>query len=137
MSVREDPGARHPETGGDGSAGGDGLVLRRADVELVALLTVARLPDPEAERRRLALLDGVHRSGHQASQALATLTRRGISESRGSHSAWNLGEDAALFLERFAEYAAQIRSAATMFREVAPAMTDATERARTPKPSGG
>lgn len=88
------------------------IVIAPADLASVAELAAARLADPVAERERLTLLEGVFRAGAALYHALSQYSLHALSESRGSHSRWDLSTDAMMLQDALCAYAEAVRRAA-------------------------
>lgn len=99
--------------------------ITASDLDVLAHLTAARFADREQEARRLAQLDEVNGALNALSRTLATLGRHSLSECRGSHSRWDVTEDARAFYHALSTYAALVRTLAAEHRELAAGSTAA------------
>ena len=95
-----------------------------ADLDVLARLTAARFTDAAQEARRLQWLDELNSASACLSRAVATLSRHAISESRGSHSKWDMMEDSRVFYDALARYATLVRDAADEYQRLSSASAE-------------
>src|SRR5688572_13465383 len=98
----------------------ESVEIGRFDLQMLALMTSVRLADEDAEAWRATLLDEVHRAGLDAHRLLGVFVRHAITESRGSHSTWNVGADADAYFRALATYSAAVRRATEQLLALAP-----------------
>jgi len=72
----------------------DIVALARSDLRVASILISVRFDDPAAEQRRLAFVDELLRLTSDLGHALADHARHALSESRGSHSTWDIAAEA-------------------------------------------
>jgi hypothetical protein len=92
-----------------------GVAISRADLELLAALSAARFADPTAEGERARLVIGAHAAGQALATQLALGSRHAISESRGSHSRWDVDADLLAAFDALVAYAAELRRVAARY----------------------
>ena len=107
--------------------------IARSDVLLTAAVVSARLADDSTEQQRLAYLDELLRATSNLGRALIGYARHALSESRGSHSTWDVAADADDVFVALAEYADLTRIVAGAYRGVLPRAGD--EQAEAPNAS--
>lgn len=101
----------------------DDVTIGRSELHIAATVISGRFREPSAERQRLALVDELLRLESNLGRALADHARHALSESRGTHSTWDVAADSAdvyVALQRYAEVlhriAARYRSLAASAR---------------------
>jgi hypothetical protein len=82
----------------------EAVVIAGADLRVASAVISLRFEDVAAEQRRLALVDELLRATSNLSRALAGHARHGLSESRGTHSAWDMASDAEAVFEALVRY---------------------------------
>ena len=87
-----------------------GVAISRADLELLAALSAARFADAEAEAERAKLVIRAHAAGQALGGQLSRGSRHALSESRGSHSAWDVAADLRAAFDALAAYAQEVRA---------------------------
>lgn len=95
------------------------VIIASADLDVVARLTAARFAEREQEVQRLSRVDELNTSASALSRALAAMNRHALSECRGSHSKWDVGEDCRAFHEALSAYAAVVHGIAEDYRGLA------------------
>ncbi len=86
----------------------EAVVIAGVDLRVASAVISMRFDDHEAEQRRLALVDELLRATSNLSRALAGHARHGLSESRGTHSAWDMASDAERVFEALVRYEALV-----------------------------
>jgi hypothetical protein len=88
----------------------------RADSEVIAAATAARLEDPRAEAERVALVREVIHAATDLHAGLRTQTLHALAHYRGSHSAWDVREESRSVYTALDRYSATMRRAAARLR---------------------
>jgi len=91
-------------------------VIAISDLRVASAVVSLRLADPAAEQRRLALVDELLRATGNLGRALVGHARHGLSEYRGTHSAWDVAADAEQVLEALARYEVLVYGIGTEYR---------------------
>ena len=68
--------------------------IARHDLRIAAVVVSVRLGEPLAEQQRLTLVDELIRVESSLGRELAEHARHALSESRGTHSKWDVVADA-------------------------------------------
>ncbi len=100
-----------------------GIAISRADLELLAALSRARFPDPDAEAERAGLVVRAHAAGQAVGAQLSRGSCHALSESRGSHSAWDVAADLLAAFDALAAYAREVRAVAARYGPTAEGTT--------------
>lgn len=110
------------------------ITLRLIDFRIAAAAMSLRLDDPSAEERRLSLVAELLRAQGLLGQAFAAHLRHSLSECRGTHSRWDIQDDAErlwLALEDFESSVRQTARELGPFFELRRAGTQSPERTHT------
>jgi hypothetical protein len=91
-------------------------IITSHDLDVLARLMAARFADRVQEQRRLERLDEVNHAAATLSRSLADMNRHALSECRGSHSKWDVGEDSRAFYHSLSAYATLVRELAIEYR---------------------
>jgi len=85
------------------------VTVARDDLRVVSAVISARFTEEAAEQQRLTLLDDLLRAASHLARSLSEHARHGLSESRGSHSRWNVVEDAEQVYALLVQYGTFVR----------------------------
>ena len=109
---------------GDGTSRSDGssgapspVTISHEALDALAALAAVRL-DGDRELRRLDELDAALQASQRLASRLTDFTRHAIAEYRGSHSAWNVSEDAAAVFDALREYALALDGIARLSKRI-------------------
>ena len=94
------------------------VAISYRDLEVVAAMASARFPEADADARRTALLDDVHRAGLDAGRILNAFVRHTMSQSRGTPIAFDVREDAQAFFGAISLYVSAIGRARDGFGDL-------------------
>ena len=111
----------------------DGQVtISCTDVRIAALVASIRVREPGAEQRRLILVDELLRVERNLARVLGEHARHALSESRGSHSTWDVAAEAEEVFTALEGYAATLQLVVGEHRSlIASRSTDGIEPATT------
>lgn len=88
------------------------ITLRLIDLRIAAAAMSLRLDDPIAEERRLSLVAELLRAQGSLGQAFAAHLRHSLSECRGTHSRWDVQDDAERLWEAMTHFESSVRQTA-------------------------
>ena len=91
------------------------VALRQDELRIAARVTSVRFPQREHEQERLALVDELLRIEANLGRALSQHARHGLSESRGSHSTWDVASEAEHIFTTLAQYETIVRRMAGLY----------------------
>ena len=113
------------------------VTIARDDLRVAAVVVSVRFREPSAEQRRLILVDELLRVESNLGRVLAEHARHALSESRGSHSTWDVLADAEQVFAVLEQYEATVQRIAGEYRAlVASIMTREHETATGPGDAG-
>ena len=116
----------------------EAITIARPDLRIAAVVVSVRFRNPEAEQERLALVDELLREESNLGRALAGHARHALSESRGSHSNWDIVADAEEVYAMLVRYEAIVRRMANIYGAlVASIEARAAEQGTGPEASSG
>ena len=111
-------------------------MIAGVDLRVASAVISLRFDDPAAEQRRLSLVDELLRATSNLSRALAGHARHGLSESRGTHSAWDMASDAERVFEALVRYEALIYTIGYEYRLLVAAAEGEHENGTDAAPTG-
>ena len=85
------------------------VTVARDDLRVLSAVISSRFTDQAAEQQRLKLLDDLLRATSHLARALSEHARHGLSESRGSHSRWDVAEEAEQVYALLVQYGTFVR----------------------------
>lgn len=97
----------------------DGVTIGRSDLHIAAIVISGRFREAEAEQQRLALVDALLRMESDLARALAEQARHALSESRGSHSTWDVAADSEEVYAALGRYADALQRIASRYQSLA------------------
>ena len=94
--------------------------IARTTLRIAAAAVSVRLRDPGAEQRRLALIAELLRLESNLGRALGEHARHSLSESRGSHSTWDVVAEAEEVFVALEQYGAVLQAVARAYGALIP-----------------
>ena len=97
----------------------DRVTIAHSDLLIAAIVISGRFRDASAEQERLTLVEELLRLESNLGRALAEHARHALSESRGSHSKWDVAADGAQAFAALQSYAVALQRIASKYETLA------------------
>ena len=104
----------------------DRIAIEHSDLRIAAVVISGRFREASAEQQRLTLVEELLRLESNLGRALAEHARHALSESRGSHSKWDVAADSEQVFAALQSYAVALQRIASKYRTLA-ALVDTIE----------